>query len=88
MSTATIDRSRFIRESWDEKVFRVWRGAYRDPEVFALERERLWGRGWLYLGHASELAEPGDYRVRTVGGRPLIFLRDVVLLGWLLPAVA
>jgi phenylpropionate dioxygenase-like ring-hydroxylating dioxygenase large terminal subunit len=55
--------TRFIREDWDAGIFRV-------------NLEVLWGSGWLYLGHATELPEPGDYKVRKLGGRPLIFLRD------------
>ena len=70
-------QSRFIREDWDARIFRVHRDAFRDVGVFERERARLWGRGWLYLGHATEVPEPGDFKVRTVGGRALIFLRDV-----------
>lgn len=67
---------RFIDEDAEAGIFRVHRRAYRDEEVFAAERERIWGRCWLYLGHASEVPSPGDYKVRTIGGRELIFLRD------------
>ncbi|MBO0729617.1 MAG: Rieske 2Fe-2S domain-containing protein, partial [Acidimicrobiaceae bacterium] len=76
LPTTTSRRSRFVEEDWGAGVFRVHRDVYRDAEVFARERERVWGRGWLYLGHGSELGLPGDFKVRTVGGRPLIFLRD------------
>lgn len=70
--------TRFIHEDWDAGVFRVHRDAFRSREVFDAERQVLWGGGgWLYLGHTSELPRPGDYKVRKVGGRPLIFLRDV-----------
>jgi phenylpropionate dioxygenase-like ring-hydroxylating dioxygenase large terminal subunit len=69
-------RTQFIQEDWDARIFRVNRAAYRDPGIFAREREVLWGRGWLYLGHATEVPEPGDYKVRTLGGRELIFLRS------------
>src|SRR3546814_13389762 len=31
---------------------------------------------WLYLGHASELPNPGDYVTRKVAGRPMLFTRD------------
>ncbi len=70
-------RSRFLDEDDGAAIFRVNRSAYRDPDVFALERRRIWGRCWLYLGHASELASPGDFKLRRIGGRELIFLRDV-----------
>ena len=56
-------------------VFRVHRATMTSEEILAAERERIFSRVWLYLGHASELAEPGAYRRRTVGGRPLVFVR-------------
>jgi phenylpropionate dioxygenase-like ring-hydroxylating dioxygenase large terminal subunit len=69
--------SRYIREDWDAGIFRVHRDAFRSQEVFERERAAIWNTGWLYLGHNSELPTPGDYKVRKLGGRPLIFLRDV-----------
>ncbi|MGH9088260.1 MAG: aromatic ring-hydroxylating oxygenase subunit alpha [Acidimicrobiales bacterium] len=66
----------FLAEDAEAGVFRVHRRTYRDPPVFTAERARIWGRCWLYLGHASEVPAPGDYLVRTLGGRELIFLRD------------
>jgi phenylpropionate dioxygenase-like ring-hydroxylating dioxygenase large terminal subunit len=42
----------------------VHRRAYADPEIFALEQERIFGRLWLYVAHESELRNPGDF-VRT-----------------------
>jgi len=36
----------------------------------------IFGRCWIYVGHASELKKPGDFRSRKVAGRPVIFCRD------------
>src|SRR5688572_20934835 len=69
-------RDTYIREDRDANTFRVNRAALRDAEVFRLEQERIWAHSWLYLGHESEIGQRGDYRVRTLGGRPLIFCRD------------
>jgi benzoate/toluate 1,2-dioxygenase alpha subunit len=69
-------RGRFIDEDLPAGIFRVHRSAYRDDAVFAAERQRIWGRCWLFLGHTSELPSPGDFKLRTIGGRQLIFLRD------------
>jgi p-cumate 2,3-dioxygenase alpha subunit len=65
-----------IVQDWDELTFRVHRRAYRDPAVFQAERARIWDTTWLYLGHETELPEPNDFKVRNLGGRPLIFCRD------------
>jgi len=71
-----VDMPAHLEEDAEGGSFRVHRSAYRSLSVFEAERRRIWGRCWLYLGHSSELPEPGDYLVRTVGGRQLIFLRD------------
>src|SRR5690349_15262669 len=63
---------------WDQPaagLFRVHRSALTAPDVLALEGERLFARCWLYVAHDSELPEPGDYRRRTVAGRPLFVVR-------------
>jgi phenylpropionate dioxygenase-like ring-hydroxylating dioxygenase large terminal subunit len=39
---------------------------YNDAEVFRLERERLFSRAWIFVGHVSEIPQPGDYVVRQV----------------------
>lgn len=56
--------------------FRVNRQVMTDPEVFAQEKEKIFGTTWLYLGHETELKKPNDFKTRTVGGRPLIFAKD------------
>lgn len=39
---------------------------YNDAEIFRLERERLFSRAWLFVGHESEIPQTGDYVVRRV----------------------
>jgi len=56
--------------------FRVDRAAYSSQEVFQRERDTIFARCWLYLGHASEVPKAGDFMARNVGGRDLIFTRD------------
>ncbi|HEX2890298.1 aromatic ring-hydroxylating dioxygenase subunit alpha [Vineibacter terrae] len=65
-----------VRDEKSRGVFRVHRRVFTEPGVLALERERIFDRCWLYLGHVSEVAEPGSFVARKVGGRPLIFNRD------------
>jgi p-cumate 2,3-dioxygenase alpha subunit len=56
-------------------VFRVNRETMTSEEVLELERRHVFDRSWLYLGHESELPEPGDYRRRMIAGRSIIFVR-------------
>jgi len=55
--------------------FEVNRAALIDPQIFAREREKVFDRCWLYVGHESEVREPGDFRARIVCGRPILFCR-------------
>jgi p-cumate 2,3-dioxygenase alpha subunit len=64
-----------VRDRPDDGLFRVHRSTMTSADVLALERERIFERCWLYVAHESELAQPGDYRRRTVAGRPLFVVR-------------
>lgn len=56
-------------------IFRFSPKVYCDPELFAAEKRRIFDRCWLYAGHESEVAKPGDFLTRRVGGRPLLIVR-------------
>ena len=49
---------------------------YNDPEIFALERDRLFARAWVFVAHESEIPAPGDYVVRRVLADSFIVARD------------
>jgi phenylpropionate dioxygenase-like ring-hydroxylating dioxygenase large terminal subunit len=49
---------------------------YCDDEIFAIERERIFGRAWMYLAHESEIPEPGDYVLRRIVDDSFIVVRD------------
>jgi len=51
-------------------------GWYTSPEVFARERERIFGRAWIYVGREAEIEQAGDYVLADVAGEELIVLRD------------
>ncbi len=55
---------------------RVHRRIYVEPEIFALEMEQIFERGWVFLGHDSEIANPGDYKAVRFGSQPAIMTRD------------
>lgn len=50
----------------------VHRSVYTDPQVFELEMEWIFSRTWVYLGHLSEIKEPGDYKTTLIGKHPVI----------------
>ena len=49
---------------------------YADPEVFEEEIEKIFHRGWVYVGHDSEIPQPGDYALKTIGRQSVIMCRD------------
>ncbi len=51
-------------------------GVFNDPDLFALEQERIFTRSWCFLGHASEIPEPGDFVVRYIAQDGFIVVRD------------
>ena len=54
---------------------RVHRAVYLDPDIFSLEMERIFGRGWVYVGHESQVPDPGDYLTTTIGRQPVVMSR-------------
>jgi p-cumate 2,3-dioxygenase alpha subunit len=56
--------------------FEINRAALVEPSVLERERERIFDRCWIYVGHDSEVRQPGDFRTRIVCGRPVILCRD------------
>ena len=49
---------------------------FNDPDIFEWEQERIFARSWIYLGHESEIPQPGDYVVRYITQDPFIVVRD------------
>lgn len=55
---------------------RVHRDIYVDPKVFEAEMHRIFMRNWVYVGHDSEIAQPGDYKMTAMGTTPVVLVRD------------
>jgi p-cumate 2,3-dioxygenase alpha subunit len=70
-----MDLSRLVIDDAEHGRFRVHRSVMTSSEILQLERERIFGRTWLYVGHDSEVPEKGDYRRRVVANRPLFMIR-------------
>jgi glycine betaine catabolism A len=46
------------------------------PEIFSAEQKEIFSKQWLFVGHQSQIAKPGDYIVQRVNGESLIVIRD------------
>ena len=67
---------KYVREDQEKLSFKVNRQAFVNPEILELEREAIFSKCWLYIGHESELKNKGDFHRRKVGGRNLLFTRS------------
>ncbi len=54
----------------------VHRDLFINEEVFHLEMEHLFANTWVYVGHASQAPNPGDYYTTTVGDQPVVMIRQ------------
>lgn len=48
---------------------------YRSPEFYELEREWIFKRSWLMVGHLSQVPNPGDYMTLDAVGERAVVIR-------------
>ena len=65
----------YIREDKQECEFAVHRSVFTDHEILEAERDEIFSKCWLYIGHETELPKNGDFKRRKIGGRNLLFTR-------------
>ena len=60
----------------DLKNGEISREIFVNEEIYREEQERLFARAWLYVGHESQIPNPGDYFVSCMGEESVILTRD------------
>lgn len=60
-----LSRARTIPSSW-----------YFDPEIYALERRRVFGGSWLLACRSDQVAAPGSFATIDIAGEPILVVRD------------
>ena len=65
---------KYVVEDREKLTFSVDRETLVSPELLERERRAIFDRSWIYVGHGSEVAEPGAFKTRSVAGRPVIFM--------------
>jgi phenylpropionate dioxygenase-like ring-hydroxylating dioxygenase large terminal subunit len=58
------------------KKDRVHSRLYVDPQIFTDEIQRIFNRGWVYVGHEGEVPRAGDFVLKRIGQQPVIMVRD------------
>ncbi|HKA56260.1 MAG TPA: aromatic ring-hydroxylating dioxygenase subunit alpha [Candidatus Binatia bacterium] len=66
---AGIDYDALVKED------RVHGSVYTDAQIFTEEMEKIFYRGWVYVGHTGEVPEPGDFRLKKIGQQSVIMVR-------------
>lgn len=66
----------YIIDDKERKVFKLNREVHVSGDILRKEVARVFSRCWIYVGHASEVPNRGDFVTRKVAGRPVIFCRD------------
>jgi phenylpropionate dioxygenase-like ring-hydroxylating dioxygenase large terminal subunit len=54
---------------------RVHRRLYSDPTIFDLELQHIFAAAWIYVGHESQVKNPGDYFSTRLGRKPIVVVR-------------
>src|ERR1043165_2746764 len=68
-----MESQKWIVNGPEAMRFQVNRVTMVDPQVLELERRRIFDVCWIYVGHESEVRNPGDLRRRIVCDRPVLF---------------
>ena len=84
MIPMAVEASQAIRRVLENAViddvaggsFKVNRRVFVDQAILDIERRAIFDHCRLYVGHASEVAQPGAFVTRKVAGRTLIMNRD------------
>jgi phenylpropionate dioxygenase-like ring-hydroxylating dioxygenase large terminal subunit len=67
---STIDYDALVKRD------RVHGRVYTDADIFEEEMEKIFHRGWVFVGHVGEVPNPGDFRLKRIGRQPVIMVRD------------
>lgn len=55
----------------------VSREIFVDPRLYEAELERVFATQWLFVGHVSQVRQPGDFVVSRMGEESVIVVRDI-----------
>jgi choline monooxygenase len=64
-----------VADSSLDEAFTVPPAIYSDPEIHALELERIFKQEWVSPGTAADIPNAGDYLTYNVAGQPIYVIR-------------
>jgi len=51
-------------------------GRYTDQRFYDLEKQHIWRKTWLFVGHIDQVPEPGSFMLWDNTGEPLVVVHD------------
>ena len=73
---ALATEQRFTDRLVDLKSGQISREIFVGEEIYQIEQEQVFARSWLFIGHESQIAKPGDYFISGMGEESVILCRD------------
>jgi phenylpropionate dioxygenase-like ring-hydroxylating dioxygenase large terminal subunit len=63
-----------LKEKMAQGLMPQW--VLTDPDIYRLEADKIFGTTWQFLGHESELKEPGSYVTRWMVNDPILMVKN------------
>lgn len=54
----------------------IGRHVYVDPELYEMEKEKIFKKSWVFVGFEEEIPAPGKYRTTYIGEIPVVVVRN------------
>ena len=67
--------ARYIDDRPRDRVFRVDRSIYNDPEILEAEYRNIFEANWVFLCHEAHIRKPGDFFATHIGRQPVFVVR-------------
>ena len=74
MATHTNHRS--VQPLVDVQTGHISREIFVNDDLYQQEQEQVFARAWLFVGHESQIPQPGDYFTSCMGEESVILTRD------------
>jgi len=72
----TADREGYRPGLVDLRAGKISREIFVNEAIYAEELERVFARSWLFIGHESQIPNPGDFAASRMGEEAVILCRD------------